>query len=83
MSDSTFYLQKMERAARKAEGGPVTTLRIDINKNEDGSKGMPSLSRVTLDEAIAAAKKSVEEAKRDVEKEKPQWLKESEEKEKK
>jgi hypothetical protein len=41
------------------------------------------LSRVTLDEAIAAAKKSVEEAKRDVEKEKPQWLKESEERAKK
>jgi len=72
----------MERAVKKADNKPVTTLRIDMQKKEDGSKGMPSFSRVTLDDAIAAAKKSVEEAKRDVETQKPQWLKSRETKEK-
>jgi len=67
---------------KKADNKPVTTLRIDMQKKEDGSKGMPSFSRVTLDDAIAAAKKSVEEAKRDVETQKPQWLKSRETKEK-
>jgi hypothetical protein len=67
--------QKMQRAVKKADNKPVTTLRIDMQRKEDGSKGMPSFSRVTLDEAIAAARKSVDEAKRDVESQKPQWLK--------
>jgi hypothetical protein len=35
-----------------------------------------------MEEAIAAARKSVEEAKRDVESQKPQWLKARETKEK-
>jgi hypothetical protein len=66
----------MERAARKADGGgPVTTLRIDMSKRKDGKSGMPSLSKVTLEDAIAAAKDSVAEAKRDVEQQKPEWLK--------
>ncbi|KAG7562035.1 hypothetical protein FFLO_02507 [Filobasidium floriforme] len=75
-------LQKMQRAEKKADNKPVTTLRIDMQKRDDGSRGMPSFSKVTMEEAIAAARKSVEEAKRDVESQKPQWLKARETKEK-
>ena len=77
ISDLTRFArpQKMQRAEKKADNKPVTTLRIDMQKREDGSRGMPSFSKVTMEEAIAAARKSVEEAKRDVESQKPQWLK--------
>lgn len=67
---------------KKADNKPVTTLRIDQKKNEDGSKGMPSFSKVSLEEAIAEGKKSVEQAKRDVESQKPKWLQSKETKEK-